>query len=48
MIAQFGSGLSEDIREKVFGVAIPPATLDSVLTAASAIENEKHAIFHFI
>ena len=43
VIAQFGSGLHEEIREKVFGVATPPATLAEVLQAATAIENEKHA-----
>ena len=43
VIAQFGSGLHEDIREKVFGVAVPPATLAAVLTAATAVENEKHS-----
>ena len=30
VIAQFGSGLHEEIREKVFGVANPPATLAAV------------------
>ena len=43
VIAQFGGGVSEDIRERVFGVAEPPNTIEGVLTAASAIENEKHS-----
>ena len=43
VIAQFGSGLHEEIREKVFGVATPPATIEEVLQAATAIENEKHS-----
>ena len=43
VIAQFGGGVSEDIRERVFGVADPPNTIDGVLTAASAVENEKHS-----
>ena len=43
VIVEFGSGLHEEIREKVFGVADPPATLAEVLQAATAIENEKHA-----
>ena len=43
VIAQFGSGISDDIREQVFGVAVPPNTIAGVLTAATAIENEKHS-----
>ena len=43
VIAQFGGGVQEDVREKVFGVADPPATIEDVLKAATAVENEKHA-----
>ena len=43
VIAQFGSGINDEIREQVFGVAVPPNTIQGVLTAATAIENEKHS-----
>ena len=43
VIAQFGSGIADDIREQEFGVAAPPNTIAGVLTAATAIENEKHS-----
>ena len=41
VVAQFGGGLHEDLRAKVFGVPNPPATIDGALTAASAAEAEK-------
>ena len=41
VVAQFGGGLHEDLRAKVFGVPNPPATIDDALTAASAAEAEK-------
>ena len=41
VVAQFGGGLHEDLRAKVFGIPNPPATIDEALTAASAAEAEK-------
>ena len=41
VVAQFGSGISEDLRGKVFGVPNPPATIEAALTAATAAEAEK-------
>ena len=38
VVAQFGGGLHEDLRAKVFGIPNPPATIDDVLTAASPAE----------
>ena len=43
VIAQFGSGINDDIREQIFGVPDPPATIAAVLAAATAVENEKHS-----
>ena len=43
VIAQFGSGVNDDIREQIFGVPNPSATIPDVLAAATAIENEKHS-----
>jgi len=43
VIAQFGGGLVEDLREKVFGVPTPPNTISAVLTAVTAAEAEKHS-----
>ena len=43
VIAQFGGGLVEDLREKVFGVPTPPNTIAAVLTAVTAAEAEKHS-----
>ena len=40
VIAQFGGGLVEDVREKVFGVPTPPNTIGAVLTAVTAAEAE--------
>ena len=42
VIAQFGGGVNSKIREQVFGVPNPPNTIADVLTAATAIENEKN------
>ena len=41
VIAQFGGGVTDEIREQVFGVPNPPATIADVLAAATAVENEK-------
>ena len=41
-MAQFGSGLHEDLRSKVFGVPNPPATIAGVLAAATAAKAEKN------
>ena len=41
VVAQFGSGISEELRGKVFGVPNPPATIEAALTAATATEAEK-------
>ena len=41
-VAQFGSGLSEELRSKVFGVPNPPATIAGVLAAATAAEAERN------
>ena len=43
VIVQFGGGLAEDLREKVFGVPTPPNTIGAVLTAVMAAEAEKHS-----
>ena len=40
MIAQFGSGVNSEIRQQIFGVPNPPATIAEVLAAATAVENE--------
>ena len=42
VVAQFGSGLSEELRSKVFGVPNPPATIAGVLAAATAAEAERN------
>lgn len=41
VVAQFGSGILEELRGKVFGVPNPPATIEAALTAATAAEAEK-------
>ena len=41
VVAQFGSGLSEELRSKVFGVPNPPATIAGVLAAITAAEAER-------
>ena len=41
VVAQFGSGISEGLRGKVFGVPNPPATIKAALTAATAAEAER-------
>ena len=43
VIAQFGSGVNDEIREQMFGVPNPPDTIAAVLAAATAVENEKHS-----
>ena len=40
VVAQFGSGVREDIRTRVFGVPNPPAEIPAVLAAATAAEAE--------
>ena len=40
VIAQFGGGLKEEIKGKVFGVPTPPNTIADVLKAATAAEAE--------
>ena len=40
VIAQFGGGLKEEIKSKVFGVPTPPDTIANVLQAATAAEAE--------
>ena len=40
VIAQFGGGLKEEIKSKVFGVPTPPNTIADVLRAATAAEAE--------
>ena len=40
VIAQFGGGLKEEIKSKVFGVPTPPNTIADVLKAATAAEAE--------
>jgi len=40
VIAQFGSGVNSEIRQQIFGVPNPPATIAAVLAAATAVENE--------
>ena len=40
VIAQFGGGLKEEIKSKVFGVPTPPDTIVNVLQAATAAEAE--------
>ena len=35
--------MNDEIREQIFGVPDPPATIAAVLAAATAIENEKHS-----
>ena len=42
VVAQFGSGLSEELRSKVFGVPNPPATIAGVLAAVTAAEAERN------
>ena len=42
MVTQFSSGLSEELRSKVFGVPNPPATIAGVLAAATAAEAERN------
>ena len=41
VVAQFGGGLHEDLRAKVFGIPNPSTTIEDALTAASAAEAEK-------
>ena len=41
VVAQFGSGISEELRGRVFGVPNPPATIEAALVAATAAEAEK-------
>lgn len=41
VVAQFGSGISEELKGKVFGVPNPPATIEAALNAAKAAEPEK-------
>ena len=41
-MAQFGSGLSEELRSKVFGLPNPPATIAGVLAAATAAEAKRN------
>ena len=41
VVAQFKSGISEEIRGKVFGVPNPPATIAAALTATTTAEAEK-------
>ena len=43
VIAQFGSGVDDEIKEQIFGVPDPPATIAAVLAAATAVENKKHS-----
>ena len=43
VIAQFGGGVNDVIREQIFGVPNPPDTIADVLAAATAVENEKHS-----
>ena len=43
VIAQFGSGVNDEIREQIFGVPDPPGTIAAVLAAATSVENEKHS-----
>ena len=38
VVPQFGSGVREDIKTRVFGVPEPPATIPAVLMAATAEE----------
>ena len=40
VVAQFGGGIQESIRQVVFGVPIPPNTIQGVLEAATAAEAE--------
>ena len=40
VIAQFGGGLKDEIKSKVFGVPTPPNTIADVLKAATAAEAE--------
>ena len=42
VVAQFGSGLGEELRSKVFGVPNPPAAIKGVLAAATAAEAERN------
>ena len=42
VVAQFGSGLNEELRSKIFGVPNPPATIAGVLAAATAAEAERN------
>ena len=41
VVAQFSSGISEELRGKVFGVPNPPVTIEAALVAAAAAEVEK-------
>jgi hypothetical protein len=40
VVNHFGSGLAESIKRVVWGVPVPPATIDEALAAASAVEVE--------
>ena len=40
-LAQFRSGISEELREKVFGVPNPPQNIEAALTATTAAEVKK-------
>lgn len=44
VVAQFGSGVREDIRARVFGVPNPPAEIPAVLAAATAAEAESKTL----
>ena len=44
VVAQFGSGVREDIRTRVFGVPNPPAEIPAVLAAATAAEAESKTL----
>lgn len=41
VVAQFGGGLHEDLRAKVFGIPNPPATIEDALVAASVAKAER-------
>lgn len=41
VVAQFGLGISVELRGQVFGVPSPPATIEAALTAATATEAKK-------
>ena len=44
VVAQFGSGVREDIRTRVFGVPNPPNEIPAVLAAATAAEVESKTL----